>query len=106
MRILAPYLSEALLHRIDVAHACYDDWIRQHPDPNVKPPFGWLESGLLSGDDERASPRDFQIERTKTEKGGSFRLYLRFTYGCHRIPMDDLARCANSAAGEWSLCGR
>ncbi len=40
MTILAPYLSKALLHRIDVARTCYDDWIRQHPDPNLKPPFG------------------------------------------------------------------
>ncbi len=28
MKIFAPYLSKALQHRIDVAGACYDDWIR------------------------------------------------------------------------------
>ncbi len=76
MNTFAPYLSKALLHRIDTARACYDDWIRQHPDPNLKPPFGWLESGLFSGDDEQASPRGFQIERTQSEKDGTFRVYV------------------------------
>jgi hypothetical protein len=80
MKILSPYLSKALLRRMDVARSCYDDWTRQHPDPNLKPPFGWLESGLFSGDDEQASPRDFQIERTQSEKGGSLRVYLRLTW--------------------------
>src|SRR5271165_1606218 len=56
MKILAPYLSKALQHRIHVAGACYDDWMRQHPSPNLKPPFGWLEGGIFSGDDEKASP--------------------------------------------------
>ena len=37
MKIFAPYLSKALLHKIDLAIACSYDWDRKHPDPNVKP---------------------------------------------------------------------
>jgi hypothetical protein len=81
MKIVAPYLSKALLHRIDVAHACAADYDRQYPDPNLKPPFAWLEAGLFSGDDEQAEPRAFQIERTKSEDDGSFRVYVRLTWG-------------------------
>jgi hypothetical protein len=81
MKTFAPHLSKDLLHRIDLALACSADWDRQNPDPNLKPPFAWLESGLFSGDDEKASPRTFQIERTQSEKDGSFRVYLRLTWG-------------------------
>lgn len=81
LKIFAPYLSKALLHRIDVAVACAADYDRQYPDPNLKPPFAWLEAGLFSGDDERASPRAFQIENTQSEKDGSFRVYVRLTWG-------------------------
>jgi len=48
--------------------------------PNLKPPFGWLESGLFSGDDEQASPRDFQIERTPSEEDGSLHVYVKLTW--------------------------
>jgi len=81
MKTFAPYLSKALLHRIDLALACSSDWDRQYPDPNLKPPFGWLEAGLFSGDDERTSPRIFHIETTQSEKNGSFRVYVRLTWG-------------------------
>ncbi|MGD0901352.1 MAG: hypothetical protein ABR924_00295 [Terracidiphilus sp.] len=81
MKILAPYLSKALLHRIDLAEACFGDWNRQYPDLNLKPDFAWFESGLFSGDDEQAEPRGFQIERTESQKNGSFRVYVRLTYG-------------------------
>lgn len=81
MKIFGPYLSKALLHRIDVAHACAADYDRQYPDPNLKPPFAWLEAGLFSGDDEQAEPRAFQIERTQSEGDGSFRVYVKLTWG-------------------------
>ena len=67
----APYLSKALFHRIDIANACMDDWDRQNPDPNSKPPG--LEDGLFTGDDLRAEPTAFHIERVQAEKDGSFR---------------------------------
>jgi hypothetical protein len=81
MKIFAPYLSKALLHRIDVAHACAADYDRRYPDPNLKPPFAWLEAGLFSGDDEQAEPRAFQIERIQSEGVNSFRVYVRLTWG-------------------------
>src|SRR5580704_3276490 len=81
MKIFAPYLSKALLHRIDVAVACAADYDRQYPDPNLKPPFAWLEAGLFSGDDEQAEPRAFHIERTQSEGDGYFRVYVRLTWG-------------------------
>ena len=81
MKILLPYLSKAQLHRIDVAVACAADYDRQYPDPTLKPPFAWLEAGLFSGDDEQAEPRAFHIERPKSEKDGSFRVYVRPTWG-------------------------
>ena len=81
MRDFAPYLSDELIRRIDVALACAADWDQQNPDPNLKPPFAWLEAGLFSGDDEQASPRDFHIERTQSENDGSVRVYVGLTWG-------------------------
>jgi hypothetical protein len=86
MKIFAPYLSKALLHRVDLATACSADWDGQYPDPNLKPPFAWLEAGLFSGDDEQASPRAFHIERTQQEREGSSRVYVRLTWGAPTSP--------------------
>lgn len=76
-KVFGPYLSKALLHRIDVNSACLSDWNRQNPDPNSKPPF--LESGLFTGDDERAEPTAFHIERVQAEKDASTRVYVKLT---------------------------
>jgi hypothetical protein len=80
-KIFAPYMSKTLLHRIDVFNACVADYFRQHSDPNVKAPFGVFESGIFSGADERTGPRTFHIERTESEKDGSFRVDVKLTYG-------------------------
>jgi hypothetical protein len=77
-KIFKPYLSKTMLHRIDVNIACQDDWERQHPDPNSKPPF--LEFGLFSGDNLRAEPRSFQIERVVSEKDSPIRVYVKLTH--------------------------
>ena len=79
MKLFAPYLSTALLHRIDLANACLDDWYRQNPDPNSKPPG--LEGGLFTGDDLRAEPKAFRIERVQAEKNGSSLVYVKLTRG-------------------------
>jgi len=42
-----------------------------------KVPFGWAESGIFSGADERTEPDTFVIERTESEKDGSIRVYVR-----------------------------
>jgi hypothetical protein len=80
-KIFAPYCSKALLHRIDLALACGDDWNRQYPDPNLKPEIGWLELGLFSGGDDELELRTFHIERIHSENDGSFRVYVRLGWG-------------------------
>jgi hypothetical protein len=80
-KVFAPYLSKALLHRIDLALACGADSYRQFPDPNLKPGIAWLELGIFSGGDDELELRTFQIEKTRSEKDGSFRVYVRLTWG-------------------------
>ena len=80
-KTFAPYLSKALLHRIDLALACADDWDRQNPDPNVKPEYAWLELGLFSAGDDEDELRAFQVERTESESDGSFRVVVRLKWG-------------------------
>jgi hypothetical protein len=79
-KVFAPYLSKALLRRIVLALDCGADWDRQFPDPNLKPGFGWLELGLFSGGDDELELRTFQVESTRSEKDGSFRVYVRLTW--------------------------
>jgi hypothetical protein len=79
MKIFAPYLSTALLHKMDLAIACVNDWYRRNPEPHLKPELGWLELGPFSGDNERGLPQTFHIQRTQSEKDGSFRVYVRLT---------------------------
>jgi hypothetical protein len=87
MKVFTPYLSRALQNRIDLARACSADWDRQHPAPPIlKPPFGWLESGLFSGGDEKTSPRLYHVESTQLEKDGSFRVQVRLTWGLAERP--------------------
>jgi hypothetical protein len=81
MKVFAPYLSKALLHRFDLNDACFADWHRQNPAPNLKPPVGSIEDGLFSGANEEAEPQAFHIERTESEKDGSFRVRVRLTRG-------------------------
>ena len=76
MKAFAPYLSKALLRRIDLAHACEDDYYRYHQDPNLKPPIEWLEFGLFTGGMENAAPGAFHVLGTELEKDGSFRVYV------------------------------
>jgi hypothetical protein len=78
-KIFAPYLSKTLMHRIDLNIACGEDWHRQYPDPDLKPPV--LEMGLFSGNDEKTAPRSFHIERMESETDGSFRIYVRLANG-------------------------
>lgn len=74
MMVFAPYLSKALLHRIDLAKACGADWDRQNPELHLTSGYG-----LFIG--EGADLRDFQIERTQSEKDGSLRVYVKLTAG-------------------------
>ncbi len=76
MKAFAQYLSKSLLHRIDLARACEDDYYRQHQNSNLKPNIEWLEFGLFSGGMENAGPHGFHILDTGPEKNGSFRVIV------------------------------
>ncbi|HSE49084.1 MAG TPA: hypothetical protein VLA96_07760 [Terriglobales bacterium] len=78
LKVFAPYLSKALLHRINLANTCLEDWDRQNPDPTAKPPG--IEGGLFTGDDLRGEPQAFVIERVQSAEDGSVRVYVRLTH--------------------------
>jgi len=80
MRSFFPDLSSSLLQRITQARACGNDWLRQHPQNDVKAPFAWGEFGLFSGADDRSAPETFQIEKAESAEG-SVRVYVRLTEG-------------------------
>jgi hypothetical protein len=77
---IVPYMSKRLIQRLDAAQACEDDYYRQHPGEDAKPEFGWLETGLFSGANERALPAAAVVQRTEPQKDGSFYVYVRLTY--------------------------
>lgn len=79
--VFAPYLSKALHDRFDLNTACFADWSRRHPDRNLKPPMGIFESGAFSGDDEKAEPKAFHIDRTEPGKNGTAQVYVRLVWG-------------------------
>jgi hypothetical protein len=79
MELLSPFLSISLLHRISQTRACGDDWLRQHPQSDIKAPFAWGEFGLFSGADDRSGPDTFQIEKMESENDGSVRAYVSLT---------------------------
>ena len=77
MKIFAPYLSKALLHKIDLAKACSDDWDRQNPEPHLKAEMA-SQYGLFYGERWGAEPRGFRIQKNEPEKDGSLRVYVNF----------------------------
>jgi hypothetical protein len=86
MKALSPYLSKSLLHRIDLARACEDDYYRGHKGSTNKPDIEWLEFGLFTGGMEQASPRAFHTEREQPEEDGSVRVNVRLTWGSPSEP--------------------
>jgi hypothetical protein len=86
-----PLLSKRLIERLETGRACEADYFRQFPPdsgkresqlpPEIhKPEFGWLESGVFSGENELVSPSAAVVERTSQQKDGSFRVVVRLTY--------------------------
>lgn len=80
-KVFAPYLSKGLLHRVNLAKSCQDDWVRQNKGRMVKEPFAWGETGIFSGDEELSEPSSFRIERTETKQDGSFQVEVKLTGG-------------------------
>ena len=74
-------LSKGLIRRLDAAQACENDYLRKHAGrQKQKPSYGWLETGLFSGSNEKAIPSDANVERQEKEKDGSIRVYVRLAY--------------------------
>jgi hypothetical protein len=104
-KIFAPYMSKALLHRIDDFNACSTNWFRLHYDPKhpAKPPFGVYESGVFSGGDELTGPRAFQIERTEAEKDGSVRVYVKLAWWDAPVDKPDKWRVTQDKPYVWEV---
>lgn len=77
---LSAFLSKGFLRRLDEAQACEDDYLRQNGSEGGKPAFGWLETGIFSGSNERGLPAAAVVERTQRQKDGSSYVYVRLTY--------------------------
>ena|SRR5216684_5030790 len=75
-----PFLSKRLIRRLETAQACEADYYRQHVGDDGKPRFGWLESGLFSGENEMASPVEAVVENMKPQKDGSFHVYVKLRF--------------------------
>jgi len=86
MKVLSPYLSSSLIHRINQARACLDDWVRLHPKNDEKAPSALTEFGPFSGPDDKGAPYAFHIDKTESEDDGSFRVYVRLTEGPREEP--------------------
>jgi hypothetical protein len=79
-KVFGPYVSKKLLHLFDADDDCFREWLRQNPDPNLKPPVGLIEEGLFSGSSEESEPQAFQIEKTESRKDGSYRVRVKLTW--------------------------
>lgn len=78
---LWPRLSARLRRRLTEALACERDYARQQPRGSTdKPEYGWLESGLFSGENENALPEAAEPVHTEEEGRGRLRVYVRLTY--------------------------
>jgi hypothetical protein len=78
--VIWPLLSERLVAILETASRCEADYLRQFPDPNQKPGFGWLEEGLFSGSEEMADPSDIRIIRTDRLGNRRYLVWVEFTY--------------------------
>jgi hypothetical protein len=77
--VFAPFLSTGLLRKITLARSCQNNWVQQNQGKVVKEPFAWGETGLFSGGEELSEPSSFRIERTESNRDGSFRVYVQLT---------------------------
>jgi hypothetical protein len=76
-----PFLSKKLIHQLESAQFCEEDYFRKRPkNSDEKPEFDWLELGLFSGGNEQALHSSAVVGRTVKEKDGSFHVYVRLTY--------------------------
>ncbi|MEP7007268.1 MAG: hypothetical protein ABI810_14885 [Sphingomonas bacterium] len=78
--VFGPYLSKKLRHEFDLTRTCFDDWRRKHPNPDLKPPVSLADYAVFSGGNKDADPQTFHIEKAESDKDGSYRVYVKFTW--------------------------
>lgn len=79
-KALWPLLSTRLRRSLGDARGCELHYAKLHPRSDEKPDYGWLEAGLFSGFNERATPHAAEIVKSEDEGGGRTRVYVVFTY--------------------------
>src|SRR5688572_16532289 len=80
-KALWPFLTARLQGALEDAEACERDYARQQPKGSTdKPEYGWLESGLFSGENERASPQAAEVVHTEDEGVGRLLVHVQLTY--------------------------
>ena len=75
-----PLLSKKLRGKLETVQACESDYFHQHGRDTSKPEFGWLESGIFSGANERGLPAKAVVEQTERQQDGSTWVYVRLAY--------------------------
>jgi hypothetical protein len=73
MKAFAPYLSKALLRKIEIARSCSVD-----ADQQVPALHSMVAIGLFTGKSD--GPQSFQIEKTQFAPDGSRRVYVKLTW--------------------------
>jgi hypothetical protein len=89
-KIFSPYMSNELIHRIDLFNSCVADWDHKYDDPKIpqKAPFGIFESGMFSGSDEKTGPRAFHIDKVEPHEDGTTRVYATLKWWESEKPID------------------
>jgi hypothetical protein len=77
-KVFAPYFSEALLHKFDLAKACSVDWDRSNPDPKLKEDMA-SAFGIFSGQFGSPEPNSFRVQKRLLGRSGSSRVYVELT---------------------------
>jgi hypothetical protein len=80
-----PLLSKRLAGQLQTAQACQEDYFRQRQTTGGAMKPRWLETGIFSGDGNRAVPTGSFAFNTGQQKDGSFLVYveLRFANDDH-----------------------
>lgn len=79
-KALWPLLSTRLRRSLGDARGCELHYAKLHPHSDEKPEYGWLEAGLFSGFNERATPHAAEVVQSEDEGRGRTRVYVVFTY--------------------------
>jgi len=73
---IMPLLSASLRKRLQTAHACQEDYIRQFPTSDRDQEPAWFNAGLFSGEAELAAPTAELVDHKEPNDDGSFRVIV------------------------------